>query len=37
VATRLADAGAKALFTADGAFRRGRAVAMKPIADDALA
>lgn len=37
VATRLADAGARALFTADGAFRRGRAVAMKPIADEALA
>ncbi len=37
VATRLADAEAKALFTADGAFRRGRAVAMKPIADEALA
>ena len=29
VATRLADAEAKALFTADGAFRRGRAVEMK--------
>lgn len=37
VATRLADAEAKALLTADGVFRRGRAVAMKPIADEALA
>lgn len=37
VATRLADAGAKALFTADGVFRRGRAMAMKPIADEAVA
>jgi acetyl-CoA synthetase len=36
VATRLADAGARALFTADGAIRRGRTVAMKPIADEAL-
>jgi acetyl-CoA synthetase len=35
--SRLADAGAKALFTADGAFRRGRVVAMKPVADEAAA
>ncbi len=37
VATRLADAEAKALFTADGMFRRGKPVAMKPVADEALA
>ncbi|NOZ49183.1 MAG: AMP-binding protein [Chloroflexi bacterium] len=37
VATRLADAGAKALFAADGAYRRGRVVDMKSIADQALA
>ncbi len=37
VATRLADAEAKALFTADGMFRRGKVVPMKPVADDALA
>ena len=37
VATRLNDAGAKALFTADGAPRRGKAVPMKPTADEALA
>ena len=37
VATRLNDAGAKALFTADGLYRRGRAVPMKPTADEALA
>ena len=37
VATRLKDAGAKALFTADGFFRRGTPVPMKPTADDALA
>ncbi|NOZ71594.1 MAG: AMP-binding protein [Chloroflexi bacterium] len=36
VATRLADAGAKALFAADGAYRRGRVVNMKSIADRAL-
>jgi acetyl-CoA synthetase len=35
VATRLADANAKALFTADGFQRRGRLIAMKPIADQA--
>lgn len=37
VVTRLADADAKALFTADGFFRRGKAVAMKPVADEAAA
>jgi acetyl-CoA synthetase len=37
VASRLADAGAKALFTADGFFRRGKPVAMKPVADEAAA
>jgi acetyl-CoA synthetase len=37
VAARLADAGAKALFTADGSFRRGKPVAMKPVADEAAA
>ncbi len=35
VVTRLADADAKALFTADGVFRRGKPVALKPIADEA--
>src|SRR5205823_1793362 len=34
---RLSDAQAKVLITADGASRRGRAVAMKPIADQAIA
>lgn len=37
VAARLADAGARALFTADGLFRRGKPVLMKPVADEALA
>ncbi|MFC2046145.1 AMP-binding protein, partial [Chloroflexota bacterium] len=37
VATRLADAGAKAVFVADGGLRRGRPVPMKSIADEALA
>ncbi len=37
VATRLNDAGARALFTADGYTRRGRPVLMKPVADEALA
>ena len=37
VAARLADAKAKALFTADGQFRRGRPILMKPVADEALA
>ena len=36
VATRLADAEAKAVFTADGMFRRGKSIAMKPIVDQAL-
>ncbi|MCK5430483.1 MAG: AMP-binding protein, partial [Anaerolineales bacterium] len=36
VATRLVDAEAKAVFTADGMFRRGRHIAMKPIVDQAL-
>jgi acetyl-CoA synthetase len=37
VVSRLADAEAKALFTADGFYRRGKPVAMKPIADEAAA
>ncbi len=37
VATRLADGGAKALFVANGMLRRGRAIPMKPTADEALA
>ena len=37
VVTRLADADAKALFTADGFFRRGKPVEMKPVADEAAA
>jgi acetyl-CoA synthetase len=37
VATRLNDAGAKVLFTADAFFRRGQRVAMKPAADEAVA
>jgi len=36
VSTRLADVEAKALFTADGAYRRGKMVAMKSIVDEAL-
>jgi len=36
VATRLADGEAKAVFTADGMFRRGKSIAMKPIVDQAL-
>ncbi|MDD5369997.1 MAG: AMP-binding protein [Anaerolineaceae bacterium] len=35
VATRLADAGAKAVFTADGFTRRGRPVEMKAVVDEA--
>jgi acetyl-CoA synthetase len=35
--SRLVDADAKALFAADGAFRRGKAVEMKSIADEAAA
>jgi len=37
VATRLADAGAKFLITADGFYRRGKPVGMKAVADEALA
>ncbi len=37
VVTRLKDANAKALLTADGIFRRGRAVTMKTVADLAAA
>ena len=37
VVTRLADAGAKALFTADGFPRRGKPVEMKSVADKAAA
>jgi len=37
VAARLNDAGAKALFTADGFRRRGEVVALKPTADEAVA
>jgi acetyl-CoA synthetase len=37
IASRLADAGARALFTADGCFRRGKLCAMKPVADEAVA
>jgi acetyl-CoA synthetase len=36
IASRLADAGAKALFVADGQFRHGKTLPMKPIADNAL-
>ena len=36
IGTRLADARAKALITADGSLRRGTTVPMKEIADDAL-
>ncbi len=37
IATRLADAGAKALFTTDGAYRRGHVTEMKRVADEAIA
>ncbi len=37
IVSRLLDADAKALFAADGAFRRGKAVEMKSIADEAAA
>ncbi len=37
VVTRLQGGGAKALFCADGAFRRGKVVPMKPIANEAAA
>jgi acetyl-CoA synthetase len=36
VAARLNDANAKALFTADGTWRRGKQGAMKPVADEAV-
>lgn len=36
-AVRLNDAGAKALFTADGVLRRGQVVPLKPTADQAIA
>lgn len=36
IASRLQDANAKALFAADGAYRRGKAVEMKSIADEAV-
>ena len=36
IVSRLADGNAKALFTADGFFRRGQVVPMKPIADEAV-
>ncbi len=36
-ASRLADAEVKALFASDGAFRRGKAVEMKSVADEAAA
>jgi acetyl-CoA synthetase len=36
VTTRLQDAGAKALVTADGFWRRGQRVQMKPVADQAV-
>ena len=37
IVSRLVDADAKALFAADGAFRRGKAVEMKSVADEAAA
>lgn len=37
VAERLADANAKALLTADGFYRRGQVVLLKPVADEAAA
>ncbi|GAB4481912.1 MAG: AMP-binding protein [Anaerolineales bacterium] len=37
IVSRLADGGAKALFAADGSFRRGKAIEMKAIADEAAA
>jgi acetyl-CoA synthetase len=36
ISSRLADASAKAVFTANGMMRRGKAVAMKPVLDEAL-
>jgi acetyl-CoA synthetase len=37
IVSRMTDADAKALFTADGAFRRGKPVEMKSVADEAAA
>ncbi len=37
IVSRLKDADTKALFTADGTYRRGKFCAMKPIADEAAA
>src|SRR5204863_1771710 len=37
IVSRLNDAEAKAMFTADGTYRRGKCCAMKPIADEAAA
>jgi acetyl-CoA synthetase len=37
IASRLADGRARALITADGFFRRGALIPMKPVADEALA
>jgi len=37
IVSRLKDADAKALFTADGTYRRGKFCAMKPIADEVAA
>ena len=37
ITTRLVDAGATALFTADAVYRRGQIVRMKPTADEAIA
>ena len=37
IVSRLKDADAKALFAADGTFRRGKFCAMKPVADEAAA
>ncbi len=37
IATRLADADAKAVFSADGLFRRGKSVPLKAVLDEALA
>jgi acetyl-CoA synthetase len=36
IVTRMKDAGAKCLFTSDGFYRRGKAVTLKPIVDQAL-
>src|SRR6266404_1301833 len=35
IASRLSDAGARALFTADGCWRRGKKTFLKPVADEA--